>query len=258
MLHPNADSIADHELLARFAAGDDDAFAKIVRRHRPLVQSVCARVLGRAADADDAAQLAFLALLRRATDFPREYSVAAWLQRTALYLALRLRACNQLRKTRETEAGELAVVPEVSVESAAEWQHTRSILLQEVHALPARYRLPLLLHYCEGLGQSEVAKQLGCSYGTVSGRLNRARALLRERLIGRGLALPVAMLAVLAPQVAAAGEMAEPQWHASVGIAARAELGAAGLSHVVTQLGAHIYVPVCMVLTFCWCASLFR
>ena len=258
MQQPDHNSIADHEVLARYAAGDDDAFAEVVRRHRPAVQSVCGRVLGRAADVDDAAQLAFLAMLNKAAEFPRAYSVAAWLQRTALYLALRIRTGNQLRKTRETEAGELTVAPEESVESAAEWQHTRSMLLQEVHALPARYRLPLLLHYCEGLGQNEVAKQLGCSYGTVSGRLNRARALLRERLIGRGLALPVAMLAVLAPQAASAKEETEPQWHASVGVATRGEPGAAGFSHVVSQLGAHIYVPACMVLTFCWCASLFR
>lgn len=251
------DSTSDFVLLAHYASGDEDAFAELVTRHAAHVRNVCTRVLGRAADADDAAQLTFLALARKAADFAPDVSVPAWLHRTALYLSLRLRHANQLRKTREAEVQPLATIP--PNDEAADWQHTRTLLWQEIQALPKRYREPLVLHYGHGHSQNEVAAQLGCSYGTVSGRLNRARALLRERLLGRGIAVPMAMLVLLTPPlVSSREEDIEPQWHASVGVQRPPEFHESGLSQAVLHLGAHIYMPLCIVLTLCWCATLFR
>lgn len=250
------DNTSDQDLLARYASGDEDAFAELVVRHGELVRSVCARVLGRAAEADDAAQLAFLALARRAADFSPDMSLPAWLHQTTLYLALRLRHARALRKTREAQKLPAATVP--PLDEQADGQRTRSVLMQEVQALPERYRQPLVLHYCDGHSQSEIAAQLGLSYGTVSGRLSRARALLRERLLERGIVAPIALLVLLAPHAVAAREDDAAQWHASVGIPARAEPQAMGFSAVVSQLGAHIYMPMCVMLTLCWCAALLR
>ena len=49
-------------------------------------------------------------------------------------------------------------------------------------ALPVAFRAALVLREMEGLSYEEIAAALGCPAGTVRSRINRGRALLRERL----------------------------------------------------------------------------
>src|SRR5262249_45775375 len=66
------------------------------------------------------------------------------------------------------------------------------------------YRSPVVLCHLEGRTNEEAARELACPVGTVKGRLNRARELLRKRLARRGLAVPAAaVVAALASQAAA-------------------------------------------------------
>jgi hypothetical protein len=82
-------------------------------------------------------------------------------------------------------------VPE-AVESPdlADTADLRAQLDQAIDRLPDRYRLPLVLHYLEGLTVPEVARRLGCPEGTASARLARGRERLRSRLSRSALPLP--------------------------------------------------------------------
>src|SRR5205814_4117695 len=68
-----------------------------------------------------------------------------------------------------------------------------TIIDDELARLPAAYRLPLLLCAVEGLSREEAARRLGWPAGSVKGRLERGRELLRTRLAKRGLTMPAVL-----------------------------------------------------------------
>src|SRR5262249_41638386 len=81
--------------------------------------------------------------------------------------------------------------------SEIEIAELRSVLDEEVDRLPTAYRRAVVLCYLEGKTQEDVARELGWTKGTVSGRLARAKDLLRARLTRRGFAPSAALLGLI-------------------------------------------------------------
>src|SRR5689334_2508042 len=99
----------DDELLRRFVAQRDEAaFAELVRRHGPVVLSVCRRTLGDTPDADDAFQATFMVLARKAHRIARPRLLGNWLYGVAYRTALRGRAVAARRRSREGPLAEVA------------------------------------------------------------------------------------------------------------------------------------------------------
>jgi RNA polymerase sigma factor (sigma-70 family) len=191
----------DADLLERFSAlRDEAAFTVIFERYGALVLSVCRRVLSNAEDADDAFQAAFLVLFRKARSIRKSASLASWLHGVAYRVSLEARTRAGRRQTHVKRAESMGQADPADEAGARE---LRSILDQELEQLPEKYRAPLVLHYLAGKTKEETAQQLGWSEGTVSGRLARARDLLRSRLTRRGLALSGSALSAALSQEAA-------------------------------------------------------
>ncbi len=183
---------SDGELLRRFAAQRDEAaFAEIVQRHGPLVWALCRSGLP-AADAEDAFQATFVVLARQAHHIRKPQALACWLSGVARRVVRRLRTQDARRRQVEGR-----IEPRAGGEptDALERQEWRAVLDEELHRLPEKYRLPLLLCYYQGLTNEEAARRLAWPHGTVCGRLARARELLRGRLTRRGVTLAVGALA---------------------------------------------------------------
>ncbi|MBY0526915.1 MAG: sigma-70 family RNA polymerase sigma factor [Gemmataceae bacterium] len=207
---PAAADASDGQLLERFVAQhEESAFATLMQRHGPLVLSVCRRLLTDANDVDDAFQATFAVLVRRAASLKREGSLGSWLYVVAQRVALKARANAARRRSRETQAEDMAQATEPSCEfdpqTAAARRELRLVLDAEVSLLPEKYRAPVVLCYLEGKTNEEAARELGYPIGSMSWRLDKGRELLRQRLVGRGLALSAgAMLASLAASTATA------------------------------------------------------
>lgn len=78
----------DDELLARFAAtGDVAAFEGLLNRYGPMVYSTCRRRLAASADAEDAFQATFLALVCHARTIRRALGLGGWLHQTSVRVA---------------------------------------------------------------------------------------------------------------------------------------------------------------------------
>jgi RNA polymerase sigma factor (sigma-70 family) len=185
----------DAQLLDAYVhARDQDALATLMQRHGPLVLGVCRRMLRQQPDVEDAFQGTFLVLVRKAGSIVKGDSLASWLYGVAQRVAFRLKVTLDKRTRRERPMTDMA--RDESSPSAEEVRELQRLLDAELHRLPDKYRAPLVLHYLVGKSKEETARCLGCTEGTVSGRLDRGRKLLRRRLTRRGLATGVALAAL--------------------------------------------------------------
>jgi len=191
---PAADlsALSDEQLLARFFQKHEDAaFEAIVKRHGPVVYGVCRRILSDSNDAEDAFQATFLVLVRKGASLRQPGRLSAWLYGVANRTARKFRLQASLRTRSEQKAGERPLP--VSVGEMT-YDELRTILDEEIAALPEKYALPLVLCYLEGKTNAQAAAQLGWPEGSMSRRLARGRELLRSRLTRRGLAITAALI----------------------------------------------------------------
>ena len=192
LLRQYAPRSADADLLAQFVATrDDDAFAELARRHGPAILAVCRRITGNQHDADDAFQVAFLVLARKA-DRVRPATLGGWLYGVAVRAARKALARSCRRRNCEVVVGELPEVPQCPAICDPDADR---VVLEEVARLPDDQREAVVLCELEGRPRSLAARELGIPEGTLSSRLAAARKRLATRLRDRGLA-PAVLAAV--------------------------------------------------------------
>ncbi len=190
----------DAALLRAYAErGDRQALNVLFARHADAAYRVALRCCRNDADAEDAVQTAFIEVLRHAAKYRGESAVRAWMFGFVVN-ACRHKAREEGRRAAREERAS------VSGELAAEDGALREAVRGAVRELPEHYRLPVWLHYCEGLSSPEVADALSLSENTVRSQLSRGVEELRLSLSATGLA--VTGVAVVGALATAAVELA--------------------------------------------------
>ena len=175
---------ADAELLQRFGTGDEAAFSELLHRHGPMVWATCRQTLPCQADAEDAFQATFLALVKSSKSIRQTQSIGAWLHGVAVRIVTQLKRSAIRRKQREQRSAESEAVQPIADST---WNAFHAEVHAEVERLPTKLRTVLVLCDLQGVSQSDAAKQLGWKPGTLTGRLCRARQTLIDRLARKGL-----------------------------------------------------------------------
>jgi RNA polymerase sigma-70 factor (ECF subfamily) len=174
----------EDELVARAKRGERDAYEEIVRRHQSTAFRTAWVITGSAADAEEAAQDAFVKAHRALDRFREGAPLRPWLLTIVANEARnRVRSAGRrdrlaLRVAEERRPGGAVPSPEAALLDFEQ----REELLAAVVQLPEADRQAIACRYFLDLSEAETAAALGVPRGTVKSRLSRALARLRERM----------------------------------------------------------------------------
>jgi RNA polymerase sigma-70 factor (ECF subfamily) len=182
-----APGFSEAQAIEQAKGGDSYAFEQLYGLHKRRVYSLCLRMTGNTAEAEDLTQEAFLQLYRKIGTFRGESAFSTWLHRLSVNVVLM-----HLRKKG---------LPEVSLEETLEPQQEdgpkkdigardtvlagsidRVNLERAIENLPPGYRIIFVLHDIEGYEHNEIAEMMGCSIGNSKSQLHKARMKLRDLL----------------------------------------------------------------------------
>ena len=169
----------DEELVRRTLDGDRAAFTVLVRRHERRVYSIALRMLGRAEDASDASQDAFLTAFTKLDRFRGEAAFSTWLHRVTV------NACYDILRKRTRQpmlhaVGDDQLLPEPGP-PVPDHAHQVAGALDARVALglvPEEFRAALILADVEDLPYEEISAILQIPLGTVKSRVHRGRIAL--------------------------------------------------------------------------------
>jgi RNA polymerase sigma-70 factor (ECF subfamily) len=186
--------LTDHSLMESARAGDEAAFAELVRRYRNQITNYVFRLTNDYESAVDLAQETFLRVYRAAERYESSHAFSTYIYRIATNLAI-----SELRRRKRQRLVSLTgfFQPHGQAEEPAELDpadgrplqdvtlvdgERRAAVARAIATLPEKYRVPLVLRDVEERTYEEIARILAMSEGTVKSRISRGRGFLRDKL----------------------------------------------------------------------------
>lgn len=153
----------------------------LVKKHYSRAINIAYSLLSNLADAQDAAQEAFLNIYRKLKDFRMDASFSTWLYRVVV------NSCYDLMRKRKIKQVPLDDLLELipAAEDKSDYLKKETVQLA-LEGLPFEYRSAIVLREMQGLSYAEIAKILNISMGTVESRIFRARQMLKTIFLKKG------------------------------------------------------------------------
>jgi RNA polymerase sigma-70 factor (ECF subfamily) len=176
------DAAAEAGWLEQARRGDDEAFARLVEAYQVPVFNLCFRILGEAAEAEDASQETFLRAYRSLSSYDPQRKLSSWLLSIASHHCIdRLRRRRLVSLPLEDlgpaeDPADPGPGPEASLADEERRQAVRRLLDQ----LAPQDRAAIVLRYWYDLPVEEIGETLGLSVSAVKSRLHRARRTMAE------------------------------------------------------------------------------
>lgn len=190
----------ERAIVAAVLGGDRDAFRRLVEREGPGVIRACHRILGDHAEAEDAAQEAFVTAYKSLATWRADGPFGAWLTRIAVRIALRTVSRRRTVAWRDPRAHDHDAESQSAADHAADraavaaasWTDPAVLSMRAeritevraaVTALPEPYREVIALRFFAESSLEEIARQTGRPLGTVKTHLHRGLARLRDTMV---------------------------------------------------------------------------
>ncbi|MEZ5306605.1 MAG: sigma-70 family RNA polymerase sigma factor [Pyrinomonadaceae bacterium] len=188
----NIRALTDLDLIAAALAGSEDEFEALVGRYQRPIVSYVYRMLNDYDAALDVTQEVFIKVYNSLDRYSSDYKFSTWLYRIAHNAAIdHIRRNSKNEQSLETEGSDGAY--ELQIESprpTPEQDRQKSEWRREIEAvvkcLPAAYRELIVLRHGEDLSYGEIAEITNLPLGTVKNRLFRAREMMRDMFLERG------------------------------------------------------------------------
>ena len=156
-------------------------FEELYRKHYRRVYSICLRMTGNVAEAEDLTHEVFIQLHSKLGSFRVEAAFTTWLHRLTVNQVLMHFRKKSTRSELLTEEGETPIQIVKGTENPGAMPVIDRISLEKaLQQLPPGYRTVFVLHDVEGYEHYEISNMLGIAEGTSKSQLHKARLKLRQ------------------------------------------------------------------------------
>ena len=186
-------AFTDSELVSSAIEGREDSFEEIVRRYQRPIAAYVYRMVGNYESALDLTQDVFIKVYNSLARYSSEYKFSTWIYKIAHNASIdHLRRASTREQALVTESdGETFERPIQSKKMTPEEENEKRERREEIETivrnLPSAYRELIVLRHSHDMSYDEIADVTGLPLGTVKNRLFRAREMMRDVLVQRGI-----------------------------------------------------------------------
>ena len=190
---PDLTVVIDSDLVASAIGGAEGSFEELVRRYQRPISAYVYRMVGNYESALDLTQEIFIKVYSSLYRYRSEFKFSTWIYKIAHNAAvdhLRRAATREQSLVVGTEGDQFDLPIEssrLSPEQESERRERRGEIETVVRALPANYRELIILRHSQDLSYEEIVEVTGLPLGTVKNRLFRAREMMRQQFVEKGI-----------------------------------------------------------------------